>query len=280
MKKLVILFLAVFLIAGTATAQLDGLSAGAEIGVVDFNYASDSFFLRPFAEYEMELGLGIDLHAKLGIPFGFGPQGWLGIDWNVKAVYNFQLGFDSQLDVFLENWTYIPLGSDTVLLTTNTLGSPWMYAGTAESYLGLGAKYTRMMSFGEVFGIVEMPFVLFQADGMSPFDWVGFNLTGGVELPSGIGGGLKINNNLRPKLNLFINMGLFGFYRMDPFLFGLDMGVPLFKDGIKTHGITFMPSVKYDLDNRITIFASIPVMRIGSEYDMAIGLNLGAKYDF
>lgn len=280
MKKMIFIVLVIFMITGTVTAQLDGLSAGVEIGVVDLSYTSDSLFIRPLAVYETELSLGIDIYAELGIPFGFGPDFWLGIDLNLKAIYSFQVGLDSTLDVSLENWTYLPFGSDTILLTANTLGGPWMYAASAESYLGLGAKYTHMMSFGEVFGLAEIPFILFQADGMNPFGWVGFNLTGGIELPSGIGGGLKINNNLRPKANFLINMDLFGFYKMDPFLFALDIGIPLFKDGIKNHGITFVPSVKYDLDMGITIFAGIPVMRIGSDHKMAFGFNLGAKYEF
>ena len=279
MKKLVFLFLAVFL-AGTATAQLEGFSAGAEIGVVDFRYTSDSFFHRPVAFYETELGWDIDFSAELGTPFGFGPKAWLGIDWNVKAVYRFEDILDGMLDVSLENWTYLPLGSDTILLTTNTLGGPWMYATKAESYLGPGAKYTRSMDFGEVFAMVETPFVLFQVDGLNPLGWVGFNLTGGVELPSGIGGGLKISNNLRPKVHLFTNMDLFGFYTMDPFFFALDIGIPLFKDGIKNHGITFTPSAVYDFDKNITIFARIPVMRIGSDKDTAFGLTIGGNYEF
>jgi len=281
MKRIAILFLVIFLAGGVVMAQVPGLSAGGELGILDFNDIGDTMFLRPYASYEsIDLIPGLDVYAELGIPFWVSPEFWLGLDINLFAGFSLDMSYESTLTFFAENVTFLPVADDGMLSTKNILSYfPFDWSYKFSTYFCLGVKYTYAMDFGDVYAMLELPFNLI-VEGASAFDFSQLNLTVGVNLPAGVGGGLVIVNNLGGGVQFFERIIAFGSYEAYPLYAGLKIGLPLYDNGFKFEGMTLIIEGGYHVMENLLVYGKVPILGLFSDGNATLGLIIGAKYSF
>ncbi|MCL2721819.1 MAG: hypothetical protein FWD47_10845 [Treponema sp.] len=269
-KGLLILALAA-LIAGGAFA-IDGLYAGAEVRVDDFmaDEIIDNLIIRPYVGFETSLDMGLDAYAELSIPILFTKAGDTEIDFglgiDLGATYYLELSRTSELalslDVFIENW----------------------FVDGSKIGVGMefGALFTQFMDFGDLYIGIDVPFNITNYWVKDPFDFVGLNITVGVDnIANAIGAGLTLYNDIQPDVDFAQYVDIFGSYTAGPLFAQLTIGIPLYKDGFKIEGLTIIPYAEYSLDMGLKIYGEIPIMGIAADLrDLGIGLLLGAKFSF
>ena len=285
MKKLAVLLLAMFVAGGVVMAQVPGLSVGGEIGIMDFEDLGDNLIIRPMVIYENgDLAPGLDLYLEAGVPLGMvNSDLWLGLDLNIRADYGLELAPGSKLGFFLENVTYLPLVEDILASTKSPDPSmPFGISYKISSWLMLGARYTHTLDFGDIYGQLELPFILVH-EIFDPFKIVDLNITAGVDMPAGFGGSLTIYNEINNGFDdsqFFAAIGLAGYYAQDQLYAGLGIYIPTVEDGVKNMGISLFPEVRYEVMDNLQIYGKLPIQRLFNDIkaDIEVGLVIGVKY--
>ena len=297
MKKLAILFLAMFVAGGVVMAQMPGLSVGGELGIMDDGgprgvnvNVTDKIYSRPYVSYEnTDLAPGLELFAEMGMPFWFAPNVWLGFDLDLRIGYGLNLSPVSRLSFALENWTLIPLATDSDRQPVYSPIGPLSYFDLIStkpiSILEPSIKYAHGFDFGSIYGELAMPFILID-EYLDPLDIVFFNLTAGVETTMGVGGSMTIGNAIIDgadnEIFCFVNLDIH--YSEGPLYAGLGIFIPTVTDGVKFYGMTLTPEVSYDVMPNFNVYGKLPIYgfladsRVGRSLSM--GLVIGVKYRF
>jgi len=287
MKKLLVLFFAVFLTAGMAVAQESSILAGAEVGIRNLETAEDTMFIRPMIAYERTDSLsGLDLYAELGFPFWTNPEFWLGLDLNLRAAFTWEVGFRSFMTLFVENWTYIPLISDGDIIFS-TLSSPMQPSNNSfgmsyrtSSYTSVGIQYAYSLNNERIYASVEMPFNMIE-EGKDFFDIALLNFTFGMETARGLGGGLTLYNYIKNgegSTDFFYALDLFGSFRRGPLFLGITLGFAMDNDQRNMEGITLVPEMQLNIGSALIIYGSLPITGIGSDDNTNFGLAIGVGF--
>ena len=284
MKKISILVLGLFLVGGMIIAE-EGFSAGAELGISDFEEVSENMFIRPYASYGFggyDPYNGLDFYAELGLPYGFGEWLGFGLDLNLALGYKLEL-YSGFFRFFAENWTYFSFSEDYVMISTLPPFKyySYQYCWETESWLALGVQYTHFLDFGDVYGRIDMPFS-FYVDGADIFDYAELNITLGVNFESGFGAGLTAFTYIGYGESKFFNMiGPFIIYNSDFFNFGFNLFYCLDSGERSYAGTRVRFEAGYYVTDNLKIYAGLPISYINSDYyDTAFGLTIGAKYTF
>jgi hypothetical protein len=291
MKKLLVLFLALSLVGGVAIAQDLGLTAGFELGVLDFEEAADTFYLMPSISVEInDLVDGLELSAGVALPLGLSDwedNFWLGVDVNLRAAYNLDIAADGTVSLILESKTFIP-ATDYACWVAEEFGW-WGFMDEIVSLLIPGIKYTHALRDMSVFGQVDVPFLLFAGySGVDPLDWVGLNFTLGMKMDMGFGLEVLIENSIRGS---WYDSGDTSFldwvtitpsYETGPLYAELAVVIPTMDDGMDYIGITLTPEVWYQVTDALQAYLFFNISGLGSDWDDApfFGFGAGVKFRF
>jgi len=172
-------------------------------------------------------------------------------------------------------------------------GGDWIFLLTdgLSMFMGLGAKFTQTLGFGDLYFGLDVPFLLAATGDLAElfeigaFDFAALNITLGVDTEMGIGGGLGIhgwigdsdmNDDFLQMISVFVN------YSTDALFAQLTVEIPAIEDGIDMMGLTIIPEVAYSLDMGLKLYAALPIFGVGADYDdsIGIGLTIGAKFSF
>ena len=265
MKKILILFFVLFLIAASLMAQKEddgiGLTAGLEIGVIDFEDFGDAFYIQPMFIFETSFG-DLDLYAEAAIPFWFKPDFWIGADIDFSLTYNLFPGSASILSFILESWSEIPF-------IDYKMGT---YPGT-EFYSELipGVNFTQEFEgAGDFYAQVDVPLALTE----DPFEF-SINLTLGWDSTFGLGLKFVEKNTIKPDagyggLNVTFSMEIASVY------YELEVVIPK-KPGL---GFTIIPEVDYTL-SAFTFYINAVIDNIGADNgNVGFGMAAGMKFRY
>jgi hypothetical protein len=251
MKKLLVLFLTLIIIAGVVMAQDLGVTTGIELGFQDLRYyRKDNMYLRPMFTYENSFIDGaLDIYGELGLPFWSKPKFWMGMDIDFEVGYNLNLAPASTLSFILESMTVIPIKKpvrynpfyfdsisiysltnifetiffETILETLSECfvnsfvrSEPVVGISNVQSWLVPGIKFTQELDgFGALYFRLDHPFLFIETNAHA-FDYAGLNFTFGLSTDFGFGIETEIDNWLKyPKEHELTGHTVFDFSFLD-----------------------------------------------------------------
>ena len=304
MKKLLSLFLALFLVTTTIPAQDSGFTFTIEFGGL-WDGAEDTFDatrIRPLISYKNNnLAGGFELLAELGLWIYGLPDGFTtsyDIEFQFRGGYALGLTPDSTLSFGL-GFNLMTLG-----LTNNR------YFFNSGALLDITPDINFRHALGNVSFYARMEFPLF----MSTFDFfeteMGTNILLGLDFDSGfVGFGIK-TGLAAPDLRICygfwqtlfapragFNFGLpdhveskFGFLKImpsanfwpplfdDPIIVQLKTFIPLFEHGMNYMGAIIIPRVETPFSPGWIAYLEVPIYGIGATFsDVVARLTLGFK---
>ena len=267
MKKLTILFLALLLAGGNVMAQGTNLPARSD-----------------------ELMPGLDLFAEMGMPLMISPELLQSMDFNLRVDYNLNIAEASKLTFILENMTFIPFLRDDMSLSGQGMpdsGATNRVFYEMESWLNPGVKYTQTLDFGNLYAQVDAPInitrEMLRESGSKAFDELNLNFTLGWESNFGLWVNARLYNHIKRNAvepGFLESLGVSGSYEFGPLNAGVEVGVPLIRDGIRNMGLTVIPELGYTLMPNFRLFGSAEFMNILAENDVNLNMSLGAKFSF
>jgi len=262
MKKLTILFLVLLLAGGLVIAQDNYLSA-------------KSFELLP----------GLDMFAETGVPLFINPDLLQGMDFNLRVDYNLDIIESSRLTFILENMTFIPVLRNDLSISGLSMQEQRTANNNAidtETWLYPGVKFTQTMGFGNLYAQVEAPINILKEinntqDSHHINFMVGWDSTFGLEVNAKLFNRIK-RNTIDPEFLESLGVsGTYGFGMIDA---GVEVGVPLIRDGIRNMGLTVVPELGYTLMPNFRLFGSAEFMNILAENEVNFNMSLGARFNF
>ena len=305
MKKIAVILLLVFCLAGPVFAQeesaLDGLSVGLRIqfwDITDVEKDPPLLSFRPWVAYERLFG-PIGMKVEMGVPFGLKEQYnddfWLGFDFNLGVGVGLNISSASTMTFSVDYWFYKPF--QDFMLTS--LGPGFWYSGNddgIEMWLTTGANYWQGLNsdtFRDIQIAIEMPFIVYDEIVLKAFDRASFSTGFNLGLKSGFGFGVKAYHQLRSwdgKNMFFYDVDFSVEYGIRPLFAMLLVNVP-FGQGknpwggaetntIKTRGIRIQPMVEYELNSNLLLGGNISLSNAGSENKLRFGAAIFVRYKF
>ena len=292
MKKIFALLLAMTLICGVAFA-LDGLAVGAEYRIWNFDPGDDidlstQMMMRLGVHYEGAfLDEALELEGELGFYMINFDDMTNDLDIEIEARYNLDLSPASRLTFILNSYTLIPFEDDFEV----------------ESWMTLGAKYKQEFGFGDMYFQVDVPFNLFDGydPGFDAFDFVDLNFTISlfnerkdwgkvVDFPDGFGAELVMYNELAVpdpfEADFLQHLNITPFYSMNFWYAELEIGLPLYEDGMDFEGMFIKPKFEMDIPpvDGLSFWLDLPIRGLAADSDIfgdpVIGIGLGVNYNF
>ena len=262
MKKLTILILVLVLVGGFVIAQETNLSAR-------------SYELLP----------GLDIFAETGVPLFISPEVLQSMDFNLRVDYNLDIVESSRLTFILENMTFIPvLRNDLSIsnLQTQEQRNNNNPAIDIETWLNPAVKFTQTMDFGNLYAQIETPINLVREINRTQ-DFHNINLIVGWDSTFGLEVNAKLFNRIKRNTidpEFLESLGVSGFYGFGMLDAGVEVEVPLIRDGIKSMGLTVVPELGYSLMPNFRLFGSAEFLNILAENEVNINMSLGARFNF
>jgi hypothetical protein len=292
--------------SGFAKAQDSGFSFGAEFGIAkktkrssasgdpygDYYYVNEEYYYYPyimpmFAYDGFLIGETLKLYAYMGIPLGLREElwFWLGTDINFELTYNTGL-----LSFIVENALTVPIIKgdddyeympyyDSYFRTKGSSFSP-MFGGwysEGKDTFTPKLKYDFYFNTGTLYLQTNLPINILP----DAFGFVNMHLCLGWKGGNGLGLEISEYNFLKPKAEFFQRLNLRVSYETASFYGDLGIGIPTYERGIELNGITISPKVEFTFTNKFKAYASLPIMRLGSDYyDTIFGLAIGVKKNF
>ena len=262
MKKLLAVSLVLLLSCGIAFSDGLGLTAGFELGITDLEDVGDNLYIMPSIAYENDtLVDGLELSAKLALPFGFNDF-WLNIDIELEAAYNLNISSEGALRLsLLSETTITPDGGDY------------------DSTLTPGVKYTHSMSGLSVFGQLEFPIQLLSST-YDPFSEIGLDISLGMNMDMGFGFEVKLPNILYTKGGdpaFFKSISLIPSFETGPLYADCEFRIPSFEN-FDFFGMTISPYAEYQLMDSLKLYGGVDIGGVGGSGDIGFGLKVGAKF--
>jgi len=290
MKKISIFVLFLLIAGGVVFSQDLGFTAGLDLGIVDFDIAGDSAYLRPMINYMNDsLVKNIELFAELGIPFWFSPGFWAGIDLELKGAYSYALTPVSALDFMVGFQTFIPAVYDGVK-SVYPMSPKWRWAKSGEkatSYLIPGVKYSHELNNFLFYGQLNIPVILtgnYLGTDYNFMDELGFNFLFGFDTDFGFSYEVQVFNFLKSRAG---RLELLDWFCMIPsYLYGsiyaqFYIGMPGNLIGFEWSGIKIEPMVEYEILDNLSAYMFFSIENIGSNRGKLIySMGLGARYSF
>ena len=292
MNKIFLLLVAMTMIFGVAFA-LDGLSLGAGFRHKDFDAdpAGTAMEMRFDALYE---GVFMDEALELDATVGFNMVNFddmeNDIDIELELRYNMGISDVSKLTFILNSLTDIPFADDAEYV----------------SWLKPGVKLGQTFGFGDMF--FQLDFPIFLMDGYDPgfdsFDFVNMDLTislfkerkfrGPVSgYGAGYGGEIKLSNELsNPYDNIDPNfpeaLTITPFYSSDLWYAEVEVGMPLYEDGMDIEGMSITPKFEMDIApvEGLSFWLDVPITNLGAKdfagdsADPIFGVGVGLNFKF
>ena len=269
MKKILILFAALFLIAGIVMAEDIGLTAGLEFGAYNVTGANDwdmSPYLMPMIIYENSfLDDALDVYTELDYTFGFNKVGDdfpMDLYWDLALGYNIFFGSDSTLSILAENeldFFLAPTDSD---------------ANNMDGVFTPGLSFNQGLDFGSINFTALLPINYLQDEKDADIG-IGLNFTLGWKSNFGLGIKLRERNFVAPEFE-YRDIRLTVSYATDPIYAEL---AATFPKEIDISGITIRPAFEYYF-NAFTFYINCSFEGIGTDGDIEISPALGAKFSF
>lgn len=269
MKRLLVLFLALALIAGFAFAEDEdegiGLTVGLEFGVENItDKGSDDRvpYLMPMIIYDNSFG-AFDIYAELDYIFGFtktGDKFPQDLYFDLVLTYNLGLGDASTLSFIVEN------ENDTFQL------SPWVDASSNISgIVKPGIKFTQgITDFGDLYVQADVP-IGYTEDPLE----VGIDAILGWDSTFGLGIKVVEHNTIKPDAD-YAGLDVIVSYESGPVYCEVEVDIP--KDA-GADGVVIIP--EFDLSfNAFTFYVNCSFEGVGSGGDVIISPALGIKYSF
>jgi len=274
MKKIIVLFLILCVVAGFAAADDEGigLSVGLEFRAENASKANDgdvSTYLMPMIIYENSfLDGALDLSAELDYNFGLtkeddtNPQ-YLYVDLSVG--YNISIGEKSTLSIILEN------EFDPIIV------APKIEEG--NSLIGIftpAVKFNQSLDIGDLYAQIGAPinYIQFYKDADTV---IGLDFTLGWNSSFGLGIEAKICSLLSPsEASGYTGLDLTVSYEAESIYFEVETLIP---NEIDIEGITITPEFDYSFKN-FTFYIKSEFAGIGTDGDVVISPALGIKYSF
>ena len=270
MKKIVILIVTLVMTAGFVTAQDSGFSVGAEAGFRDLkNKTMESMYIMPNINFNKSLlDNALDVNLMLGVPFGIKSSFWLATDFDITLAYN--LG---PLSFIVQNELSIPIKENK---NKNVFSSIFWWIGKTYDDLTPGIEYAVNLDAGSFYFKADLPLEI-RPDA---FDWIGMYFSISWIGKNGFGIKIRERNNIKPEIKFFRWVDLNASYDNGIVYVDLDVEIPLFNKGIESTGIRITPEIGFAFTNSFKGYVNLPMLRIGSDYDVIFGAVVGIKKSF
>jgi len=293
MKKLLVLLLVLFMAAGFAAADDDGigLTAGLEFGINDINKPNDAEESDPYIEASIEyensfLDKALDIYAGLAYDLHFNKNEYddtpHGLWFDFSIGYNLKLSSASTLTPILENENYID------------------FSASEDSVLGIlkpGIKFNQNIDdVGDLYFQLDVPLAYAYYGAEDTF--VGLDFTLGWASTFGLGleasGHVLISPNDEDlDVSGFTGMGFTASYEnvAETIYAELAVTIPLknlkygapynYFDSSEPLGISITPLFQYTFDFGLAAYLSITFDGIGiTDNDLGVSPAIGVKYSF
>ncbi|MCL2047083.1 MAG: hypothetical protein FWG88_11970 [Oscillospiraceae bacterium] len=260
MKKITTLLFATILLCSVAFA-LDGLTIGAEYRIHNFDAdeISEVMDMRVNVSYE---GAFLEDALELEAEVGFGMQNFddmrTGMDIELEFRYNLNVAPNSTFGIILNSLTHIPFDDVDGYVT------PRGFETKPVSWLSPGFKFGQQFDFGKIIFQADVPFI-FIHDVLDPFDVVNLDFTlsilnerkgrglyqrGNVSgFANGFGAELKMQNILKDSddSDFAQRLEITPFFGHNFLYAEVEVGLPLYEDGLDLEGMTIKPKFEMDI---------------------------------
>ena len=280
MQKFLVFFLLLFMAAGLAMADDEGigLSVGLEFGIGNVNKADDNEiepYLKPMIIYGQSfLDDALDISAELDYIFGFTkvpnsdgdekfPQS---LYFDLMAAYNLYLGSASTLSFSLENELDEFIISPRLEDSNNIIGT-----------FTPAVKFTQELDFGDLYAQISVPLTYVQPDKDADTG-LGLNFTVGWVSTFGLGLEAKILTSILPGDDAgYAGLDMIISYEAGSIYADVEIIIP---HQISEDGVSITPEFDYSLGN-FTFYTNCEFAGIGVDGgSVRISPALGAKYSF
>ena len=277
MKRVLMIVMALSLFVSVAFAN-EGLGLTVGVGYIEPNLdGDDDEGLAIEVIYEgvfMDGKLEVEAELEYLHPMNSDLDGEINIE--VEATYNFADNMAGILKLEVE----MPLGDDEDVTI-------WLTPGYRHKFeLGFGALYA------------QADFPLYLAGAGDAMDFVNFDLTfslfrlrdyGGEH---GFGAELFLHNYLSnpdDDADFLQGLTITPYFENELLYAELEIGMPLWKDGMKFVGLHIIPEVEVNVPpvSGLSVWLNIPISNVGVDEDMAwfgkdaiIGFGVGVNYRF
>ena len=279
MKRVLMIVMALSLFVSVAFAS-DGLGFTVGVGYIEPNTDVEKDEESEISfEYE-----GVFMDGKLELiaeleylhPLDSDKDGAMNIE--IEGTYNINDNMAGILKLEVE----MPLGKDEDVTI-------WLTPGYRHKFeLGFGALYTQ----------ADFPLYLGTSDEFSAMDFVNFDLTfslfrlreyGGEH---GFGAELFLHNYLSnpdDDADFLQGLTLTPYFENELLYAELEIGMPLWKDGMKSQGLHIIPEVEVNIPqvSGLSVWLNVPISNIGVDEKMAtegkdaiIGFGAGLNFRF
>ena len=278
MKRLFLIVLAMSLFVGMAFAN-EGLGLTIGVGFVEPNLdLDDDEFLPIGVTYEGTfMGGQLELEAELEYlhPMNSDVDGTIEID--VEATFNFNDNMAGILNLLVE----MPLGEDEDV-------EIWVVPGYRHKFeFGFGALYAQadfplyLAGSGEAMDFVncDLTFSLFRLRDYGREHGFGAELALGMFL-----------SNPNEDADAVQGLTLTPYFENEMLYAELEIGVPLWTDGMKIQGLYIIPEVEVNIPpvQGLSVWVNFPISNIGVDEemvgkdntDMIMGFGAGVNYRF
>jgi len=288
MRKLFVVFLAVFMITGFAMAQDQGIgiTAALEFGVMGVNKPNDADvrpYLMPVLSYGNSFG-AFDLYTEFDYTFELNEVGGdhpNDLYWDLALGYNFSLNAASTLSVLLENENDITF-------------APLAGASISDLMLGTirpGLKFDqKVANAGNIYAQIDAPIGYFKGWGYGNENPVGLDYSLGWGSTFGLGLKAKVHTLLAPS---DAETGYTGFdikvtYEKGSFFGEVDALIANDKNGdsslfdgtYKKSGVAIIPKVQYTFIPNLSAYVFCAFANLTADTDMIVTPALGVQYSF